>query len=71
MFEGLSQGDANILNGVVRVDLQVALRLDIQVKQAVPGNLIQHVLQKRNTKRQRRIAFPIQVQRHGYLCFFS
>src|SRR5690606_9237966 len=37
--EGLPQRDADVLNRVVIIDMQVAVRLNVQIKQPVPGNL--------------------------------
>ncbi len=36
----LAEADADVLDGVVGVDVQVALRLDVQVDQAVPGQQV-------------------------------
>ena len=44
----LTQGDANVFHGVVSIDVQVPNRLDLQIDQAVSGNLVQHVIKKSN-----------------------
>ena len=46
---GLAQGDADIFDRVVAVDVQVACGLDVQVDQPVAGNLIEHVVKKADT----------------------
>src|SRR5690554_6847771 len=42
--EGLAQGDADILDGMVVVDVHVAVTMDVEVDQAVTGDLVQHVV---------------------------
>jgi hypothetical protein len=42
----LAERDAGILDGVVVVDVEVALRADGQVDQAVAGELVQHVVEE-------------------------
>ena len=42
----LAERDADILDGVVRVDVQVALRLDLEVDHAVTGDLVEHVIEE-------------------------
>ena len=54
--EGLAQGQGHVFQGVVRIDLQVALRLDLQVKQAVHGHLGQHVVEERQPGADRVLA---------------
>ena len=43
----LAQRDADIFHRVVRVDVQVALGVDVEVDHAVPRDLVQHVLEER------------------------
>jgi hypothetical protein len=52
-----AQGDADVFDGMVVVDMQVALALDIQVDQPVTGDLVQHVLKKGTPISNR--AFPV------------
>lgn len=59
--EGLAEGDADVLDGVVIVDMQVALALDVQVDQAVAGNLVHHVVKEGNPGIEPGLAGPIQV----------
>jgi hypothetical protein len=44
----LAERDADVLDGVVGVDVQVALRLDVEVEHAVARHLVEHVLEKRH-----------------------
>ncbi|MCY1282374.1 hypothetical protein D9M70_312100 [compost metagenome] len=59
--EGLAEGDADVLDGMVVVDMQVALALDVQVDQAVAGDLVHHVLEEGNPGIEAGLARSIQV----------
>lgn len=69
--ERLAQSDADVLHGVVVVDVQVALALDVQVDQPVPGDLVKHVLKKRNADIESGLSGAIQVDRGFDLGFQS
>lgn len=60
--EGLAERDADVFDGMVRVDFEIALRIDLDIDQAVPGDLIQHVVQKRNAGDKPGFAGPVQIQ---------
>ena len=49
--ERLAEHDADVLGRVVLVDVEVALRRDRQVDQAVPGELLQHVVEEADAGR--------------------
>ncbi len=61
--EGLAEGDADVLDGVVVIDVQVALAFDIQVDQPVTGDLVEHVLEKGHADGESRLAGAIQIDR--------
>jgi hypothetical protein len=42
----LAHRDAHVFHGVVAVDVQVALGIDLQVDQAVAGDLVEHVVEE-------------------------
>jgi hypothetical protein len=58
-----AQGDADVFDGMVVVDMQVALALDIQVDQPVTGDLVQHVLKERHTDIESGLSGAIEVDR--------
>jgi len=58
--ERLPQRDADVLDGVMRVDVQVALGLDVEVEQGVARHLVEHVLEERQPGRQLRVALAVQ-----------
>ena len=45
----LAEGDADVLDGVMGVDREVALRPDGQVEAAVAPHLVEHVIEERNS----------------------
>src|SRR5690606_27630082 len=67
--KGLAQGDADIFHGVVVVDVEVAATFDMHVDQAVPGYLVQHVLEEGNADIEVRLAGTVQVDFHFDLGF--
>ena len=46
LADRLAEGDADVLDGVVAVDVQVALGLDLEIDQAVAGDLLEHVVEE-------------------------
>ena len=63
----LTEGNSQILNGVMRVDVQIAVGDDIEIDQAMPGNLIKHVVEERNTGGKFALASTIEIETHGNL----
>ena len=63
----LAKGDADIFDRVVGVDVQVALGLNIQINQAMPGNLVKHVIEKGNAGGKLALTGAIKVEAHGDL----
>ncbi|MNN30660.1 hypothetical protein D3C81_1443150 [compost metagenome] len=47
--ECLAQGDTDVFDGMVIVDVQVTLALDVQIDQPMPGDLVEHVFKERHT----------------------
>jgi len=60
----LAKRNAHVLDGMVCINVQVTLCLDIQVNQPVPGNLVQHVVEKGHARIQRLLAGSVQVDRN-------
>ena len=63
---GLPKRDAHIFDRVVAVNVQVALALDVEVYQAMPGNLIEHMVKKTDAGRQLRLARAVKVELDDY-----
>jgi len=60
--QGLAQGDADIFDRVVGIDMQIALGFDIQVDQAVPGDLVEHVIKKVHAGGEPALTAAIQIE---------
>jgi hypothetical protein len=67
----LAEGDANVLDGVVSIDVQVALGLDLEVEHAVARDLVEHVLEERQAGRKLRRALAVQVHTDPDLGLFG
>jgi hypothetical protein len=61
----LAERDADILDRVVRVDMQVARGLDIEVDQAMAGNLVEHVIEEGDAGGEASPAAAIEIQTNG------
>ena len=59
----LPERDADVLDRVVGVDLEVALRLHREVDHAVARDLVEHVVEERDARGEARLARAVEV--HG------
>jgi hypothetical protein len=59
----LAKRNADILGGMVMVDMQIAGRLDVDVDPGVAGEEIKHVIEKADPGRDRRSATTVEVDR--------
>ena len=67
-FYGRAQRNADVLNCVVAVYVQVAAAGDAYIKQAVAGKAVQHVVKKADARVQVGPAGAVQVNRQRDLC---
>jgi hypothetical protein len=67
--KSLTQGDAHVFNGVVAIDVQVAHRVDVQIDQAVTGDLIEHVIEETNAGMQLGRAGAVEIDSNSDLGF--
>jgi uncharacterized protein YqfA (UPF0365 family) len=67
--QGLAEGDAHILVGVVVVDVGVALGADLQIDQAMAADLVEHVVEEGNASRDLAVAPSIQAKAHPHVGF--
>ncbi len=65
----LTERNAHVLNGMVGIDMQITARIDLQVDQAMPGNLIEHVIEESYARRQLGLARAFQVELDADLGF--
>ncbi len=59
LSHGLAERDADVLDRVVRVDVQIALGRDGEVEHAMATHLVEHVIEKRNAGRKLRVAAAV------------
>ena len=68
LAEGLSQHQADILNHVVIVDLQVPPGRDLEIEKRMPGQRFEHVVDERHTGSDLEPAAAVQIQLDPDLC---
>ena len=61
LLDRLAQGDADILDRVMGVDVQIALGFDVQIDQAVAGDLVEHVVEEGQPGGELGVARAIQI----------
>jgi len=62
LLHSLAETDTYILDSVVGVDSQVALRADAEIKQAMTCDLLQHVLEKRDADLEIGVTTAVKVK---------
>ena len=67
--EGLPEGDAHVLVGVVVVDVGVARGADLQIDQAVTADLVEHVIEEGHTGGHLAGATAIEAELHPHVGF--
>lgn len=65
----LAEGNADILDRMMRVDMQVAFRLDLQIHHAVARDLVQHVVEEGHAGSQLGLACAVEVEANRDLGF--
>src|SRR6185295_6947796 len=60
--EGLAQRDRDVFNRMMIVDLQVTLASDSQIEQAVLGEEVQHVFEKRQADGNTRLPAAVEIE---------
>src|SRR6185503_2902537 len=61
LLDRLAEGDADVLDGVMTVDVQIALGIDRQVDHAVARDLIEHVVEERYAGRKLGAAAAVEI----------
>jgi hypothetical protein len=67
--QGPAQNNADILNGVVLVNVQVACSPHLQIKASVPGQGMQHMIQKADAGIDLCLAGAVQIEDYFYISF--
>jgi hypothetical protein len=60
----LAERDADVLHGMVAVDVEIAFRLDLEVNHGVARHLVEHVLEERHAGGEPGRALAVQVELH-------
>ena len=69
LLHRLAQADADVLDRVVLIDVQIALGLDRQIESPVPREQLQHVVEKADARFPRARAAAVEVQLQADLGF--
>ena len=71
LFERLAERDADVFHRVVRVDVQVTLRMHRDVHHAMPRELVEHVVRKGTPVCRSALPIAIEIDGHGDLRFLG
>jgi hypothetical protein len=63
LFESLSERDAYVFDRMVIIDVQIAAGADVEIECAVACDLLEHVLEKRDSGIKIRFSSPIEIER--------
>ena len=69
--EGLAQDDARILHCMMHVDVQVAPVLDFEVEAAVPGETVEHVVEKPDAGGHDGAPYAVEINPHPNVRFLG
>ena len=61
----IPKSDTDVLDGMVIVDMKVALRLDGEIEQPVPRHVSQHMVKESDSGVNLALAGPIQIEPNG------
>src|SRR5689334_10943218 len=67
----LAETNADVFHGMVLVDLQIPLCTNRQIDDGVFGEQLQHVIEKTNSRLDRRLAGAVEIQFELNLCLAS
>lgn len=62
--KSLADGDTDVFHRVVGINFEVAFGLNLEVDKAMPSDLIEHVIKKRDARIKVFFARSIEVQAH-------
>ena len=63
LLDRLAEDDADVFDGVVRIDLQIALGVDVEVDQAVPREQVEHVIEEPDAGLDAARAGAVEIER--------
>lgn len=65
----LSEGNADILDRVMCVDVQIPGRLYLEIDHSMPRHLLEHVVEKRDARSKTALPAPVEIDSGEHLCF--
>lgn len=68
--EGLAERERDVFDGMMIVDLEIALTCNLQVEQPVFGEQFEHVFEKRKADRDTRVAAAVEIEIDTHVCLF-
>ena len=71
LIERLSQCDADIFHSVMGIDVQITFSLNEDIHQTMPGDLVEHVIEKWQPGFELDFAGAVKHQLNGDLCFLG
>ncbi len=66
-----TEGDANVFISVMVVNFKIAFGLDVQVKQTVGGDLVEHVVEEGDASIGNTLAGTIHIKGDAHIGFFG
>jgi len=61
----LTQGNTGVFGAMVIIDMQVTITADVEINQAMPDDLVQHVVKKRHAAVERALAAAVKIDGNG------
>ena len=62
LFHRFAERDADVLDGVVLIDVEIAARREVEIERAVAGDLFEHVVEETNARGDAGFALAVEIQ---------
>src|SRR5215472_1295272 len=62
LFDGVAKGDANVFDGMVLIDIEIALGAKMEIESTVASDLLEHVIKEADTGGNVGFATPVEVE---------
>src|SRR4029077_17057514 len=66
---GLAERDSQIFNGVVLIDVEIAIRVDPEIECPMARDELEHVIEEPDARADRISPVPFETEAHGDVCF--
>jgi hypothetical protein len=61
-LKGLAEDDADVFHRVMEIDVDIPLRLHLQIKQPMTGKEVEHVVEERDRSADLRLPFAVEIE---------